>query len=124
MRVIKALVAFMGILIVVGIGLVAYGLSLDKNSDDTNTHQSPAQSEAPSVPVAGALPAAPASPLAVFGDITIEIAAGERLVDYSLNGQQAVLHIERPEGKAARLVIVSLAAKKVIGQVVLKTSEQ
>lgn len=65
-----------------------------------------------------------ASPLAVFGDITIEIAAGERLVDYSLNGQQAVLHIEGPEGKAARLVIVSLAAKKVIGQVVLKTSEQ
>ena len=40
MRVVKALVAFMGVLIVVGIGLVAYGLSLDKNNADTSVETS------------------------------------------------------------------------------------
>jgi len=40
MRVVKALVAFMGVLIVVGIGLVVYGLSLDKNNADTRVETS------------------------------------------------------------------------------------
>ena len=123
MRVIKALVAFMGILIVVGIGLVAYGLSLDKNAGDTNT-QTASPSEMPSVPVAGASNDAFAEHLAAFGDITIEVAADERLVDYSMSGQQAILHIEGAEGKSARLVIVSLATQKVLGRVILKTPEQ
>lgn len=52
MRVVKALVAFMGVLIVVGIGLVVYGLSLDKNNADTSVETSET-TVTPSVPVAG-----------------------------------------------------------------------
>ncbi|WP_288349750.1 hypothetical protein [uncultured Thalassospira sp.] len=128
MRVVKALVVFMGVLIVIGIGLVAYGLSLDKNAkevDSTDTGQ------APSVPIAGldngqqvatGFSGAPVIP--DFGDITIDIAPGEVLVAYSVQGTQAILHIEGPDGLGARLVIVSLTDKKVLGRIILNADGQ
>ncbi len=127
MRVVKALVLFMGVLIVIGIGLVAYGLSLDKNTKDqdgTSTVQ------APSVPVARSEQSAettsgPAAvPIPAFGDVKIRIEPGELLVGYSLQGTQAILHIEDPNGMGARLVIVSLVDKKVLGRVLLEPDGQ
>lgn len=127
MRVVKALVLFMGVLIVIGIGLVAYGLSLDKNAREQD---SAAIVPAPSVPVAGSeqisgvvtVPAAVSIP--AFGDIKIKINPGEILVGYSLQGSQAILHIEDPDGMGARLVIVSLTDKKILGRVVLEADGQ
>jgi hypothetical protein len=124
MRVVKALVAFMGVLIVIGIGLVAYGLSLDKNASDADGYTTPTTLTTPSVPMAGTTnsPTNGAATLAAFGDIAVDIAVGERLVGYEIDGNQASLHIEGPNGANARLVIVSLVSKEVLGQIILQTS--
>jgi hypothetical protein len=123
MRVVKALVAFMGVLIVVGIGLVVYGLSLDKNATETSVEVNPS-TVTPSVPMAGADNTAAQGAVPVFGDITIELDDGERLVGYSIEGMQATLHIEGQQGKNARLVIVSLTDKKVLGRILLQQNAQ
>ncbi|MBO6807464.1 hypothetical protein [Thalassospira sp.] len=123
MRVVKALVAFMGVLIVVGIGLVVYGLSLDKNNADTSVETSE-PTLTPSVPVAGTKTVIGQTTLDAFGDIAIDVDEGERLVGYSINGAQATLHIESRHGEGARLVVVSLAKKKVLGRIILQSSEQ
>lgn len=123
MRVVKALVAFMGILIVVGIGLVVYGLSLDKNNPDTVTGTTE-PTATPSVPVAGVTSVAQQEALGVFGDITIDLGDDERLVGYSIDGTQATLHIEGRHGEGTRLVIVSLAEKKVLGRIILDQDAQ
>ena len=123
MRVIKALVAFMGILIFVGIGLVAYGLSLDKKATDTPV-DSDVPATTPSVPVAGAENTATQGTLAAFGDITIELEEGERLVSFAVEGVQAILYIEGQDGENARLVVVSLTDKKVLGRILLQQNAQ
>ncbi|MBX2830638.1 MAG: hypothetical protein KTR23_05605 [Rhodospirillales bacterium] len=128
MRAVKVLVAFMGVLIVIGIGLVAYGLSLEKNSSEQGET---ATSQTPSVPVAGekkiistASPNQASQPIAPFGDITVDIKAGEGLIDYTVTGDQVTLHIEGPDGSGARLVIVSLTDKQVLGRILLETNGQ
>jgi hypothetical protein len=123
MRVIKALVAFMGVLIVVGIGLVVYGLSLDKNNPDT-VAKTGAPTAEPSVPVAGTRSIASHAPLDAFGDVTIDIGDDERLVGYSVDGNQAILHIEGKHGEGARLVVVSLVDRAVLGRIILNRNEQ
>lgn len=128
MRAVKILVAFMGLMIVIGIGLVAYGLSLDKNASDPQGATS--GPSAPAVPVArGAAPSQPAAvvasePLSAFGDIAVDMAPGERLVGYSRQGNDVTLHIEGTDGGASRLVIVSIDQKKVLGRIVLGVSAQ
>ncbi|WP_336080729.1 hypothetical protein [Thalassospira sp. CH_XMU1448-2] len=126
MRVVKALVLFMGVLIVIGIGLVAYGLSLDKNAKDENVSN---VMPVPVVPIAGENAAEGIQTLSVtsipaFGDIKIKIEPGELLVGYSVQGTQAILQIEDPNGMGARLVVVSLTDKKVIGRILLEPDAQ
>lgn len=123
MRVIKALVAFMGVLILVGIGLVVYGLSLDKNNPDTvaETHE---PIVTPAVPVAGSKSNELQATLGTFGDITIDIDDDERLVGFAVDGNKATLHIEGRHSESARLVIVSLTEKKVLGRIILDYNEQ
>ncbi|MHC8493316.1 hypothetical protein ACTU44_11480 [Thalassospira sp. SM2505] len=126
MRVVKALVLFMGVLIVIGIGLVAYGLSLDKNAKDENVSN---VMPAPVVPIAGENAAEGIQTLSVtsipaFGDIKIKIEPGELLVGYSVQSTQAILQIEDPNGMGARLVVVSLTDKKVIGRILLEPDAQ
>lgn len=126
MRVVKALVLFMGVLIVIGIGLVAYGLSLDKNAKDENVSN---VMPAPVVPVGGENAAEDIQTMSVtsipaFGDIKIKIEPGELLVGYSVQGTQAILQIEDPNGMGARLVVVSLTDKKVIGRILLEPDAQ
>ena len=123
MRVVKALVAFMGILIVVGIGLVVYGLSLDKNASDTSVEEN-TPTVTPSVPFAGGDNAAAQGALGAFGDVVIDLEDGERLVGYSVDGSQATLHIEGRNGDRARIVIVSLSEKKVLGRILLQQAAQ
>lgn len=121
MRVVKALVAFMGVLIVVGIGLVAYGLSLDKNATDTETAPNVTK---PSVPVSGSANAVEHDALAEFGDIVLDVKYDERLVGYTVQGDQVTLHIEGANGNGARLIIVSLGKKTVLGRIILKHANQ
>ena len=123
MRVVKALVAFMGILIVVGIGLVVYGLSLEKNTTDTSVETN-TPTVTPSVPFAGSDNTVAQGALAEFGDVVIYLEEGERLVGYSVDGRHATLHIEGRHGDSARLVIVSLSEKKVLGRILLQQAAQ
>ena len=125
MRAVKILVAFMGLLIVIGIGLVAYGLSLDKNK----TAPQETVSE-PAVPLAGGdvspqpAPVAVPEPLSDFGDISVDMAANERLVGYSRQGNQITLQIDAADNSTSRLVIVSIDQKKVLGRVILGAPAQ
>tara|TARA_E500000318_G_scaffold37393_2_gene36074 strand:+ start:142 stop:528 length:387 start_codon:yes stop_codon:yes gene_type:complete len=128
MRVVKTLVAFMGLLIVIGIGLVAYGLSLDKNAKDQDAALN---EQAPSVPMAGdnqvvnapdAISAG--SKIAPFGDITVDIEPDERLIGYTVSGDNVTLHIEGGDGLAAHLVIVSLSEKTVLGRILIAPNAQ
>ncbi|MCC9622661.1 hypothetical protein LPB41_13260 [Thalassospira sp. MA62] len=130
MRVVKALVLVMGLLIVIGIALVVYGLSRDKASE---TIQGAPMSDAsvPSVPVGGdqttprlatnptAQNVQPVAPLGAFGDIEIDMTPDEELIGYSYYGDQIVLHIANRDNSTARLVILSLRDKKVLGRVLL-----
>ncbi|MEQ8391683.1 MAG: hypothetical protein RIB30_11875 [Thalassospira sp.] len=128
MRVVKTLVAFMGLLIVIGIGLVAYGLSLDKNAKD----QDAALNEhTPSVPMAGddQITNAPVvsqadTRIAPFGDIRVDINPDERLIGYTVSGDHVTLHIAGGDGSGARLVIVSLSEKTVLGRILLTPNAQ
>lgn len=123
MRVVKALVAFMGLLIVIGIGLVAYGLSLDKNAKDDGASQTNAT---PSVPVAGNAVEMTSAPKVVsaFGDIVIDIEPGEKLISYAIDGNQATVQIEGVDGAGARIVIISLTDKSVLGRILLQPTAQ
>lgn len=128
MRVVKTLVAFMGVLIVIGIGLLVYGLSLEKNAPDAEA-VTPGQT--PTVPLVGRDPVTPdgtaanaAMPLAAFGDIHVTIASDEHLVGFSRQGDDVILHIEGRKGKDAQLVIVSLSRKAVLGRIVLEASDR
>ena len=128
MRVVKTLVAFMGLLIVIGIGLVAYGLSLDKNAKDQDAALS---EQAPTVPMAGenqVVNAPDVSPAAAqitpFGDITVNVKPDERLIGYTVSGDHVTLHIEGVDGLAARLVIVSVSEKIVLGRILLAPNAQ
>jgi len=128
MRAVKALVAFMGLLIVIGIGLVAYGLSLEKNSTEQGEITA---SQTPSVPMAGEKQVVSAPtvsqvsvPILPFGDIPVDVKAGEGLIDYTVTGNQVTLHIEGPDGSGARLVVVSLAEKRVLGRILLEPNGQ
>ncbi|HAI33071.1 MAG TPA: hypothetical protein DCM48_26765 [Thalassospira sp.] len=113
----------MGVLIVVGIGLVVYGLSLDKNASDTSVEEN-TPTVTPSVPFAGGDNAAAQGALGAFGDVVIDLEDGERLVGYSVDGSQATLHIEGRNGDRARIVIVSLSEKKVLGRILLQQAAQ
>ena len=66
----------------------------------------------------------PSASLSAFGDISVDIAPGEKLVSYSRQGNDVTLHIEGDEGNASRLVIVSIEKKKVLGRILLGSSVQ
>lgn len=117
MRVIKILVAFMGVLIVAGVALVVYGLSRQEDGS--------VASDAPnlSAPIAGQFEAPTdtgprsATQIAPFGTINVDLAPGETLVDFSRQGTEATLRLEGRQG--SRLVIVSLRDGAILGQILL-----
>ncbi|MFH1804539.1 MAG: hypothetical protein ABID63_06590 [Pseudomonadota bacterium] len=111
MRVVKALVAVMGLLIVIGIALVAYGLTQEKNKTVSGTANQPEVS----VPTAGQKDIS--AGLEPFGTINIDLVSGEELKSFTIEGAHAYLHIEGPDG--GRLVVVSLPDRRMLGQILL-----
>lgn len=117
MRVIKILVAFMGVLIVAGVALVVYGVSRQEDGGIVTDDPTP------SVPVAGQVDAwsgldpKPVAQLAPFGTINIDLAPGETLVDFSRQGSEATVRLEGRQG--SRLVVVSLRDGTILGQILL-----
>ncbi|OSQ38927.1 hypothetical protein [Thalassospira mesophila] len=134
MRVIKILVAVMAVLIVAGIALVAYGLQREKSAKQTSslTEQTVAPVAAPgnstgTVPTAttsdktasqvAKAPSVASTDLEPFGTLNVDLAADETLTDFKIDDNRAFLHLTGPKG--ARIVVVSLVDKSVLGQIVV-----
>ncbi|MFC4234397.1 hypothetical protein ACFOY8_04065 [Thalassospira xianhensis] len=117
MRVIKILVAFMGVLIVAGVALVVYGLSRQEDGNIATDNAMPSAPVAGQVEVASGFDAKAVSQLKPFGTINIDLAPGETLVDFSRQGGEATLRLEGRHG--SRLVIVSLRDGSILGQILL-----
>lgn len=112
MRAIKALVIFMGILLIAGLGLVGYGLyskagKLSKTPADQTAVTAPA-------PPSGAEPVAEGG----FGTQTIPLPPGSRVEAMNSAANRVILHIAGPDG--SRLVIVNPVNGAVTGTVLLK----
>lgn len=101
MKAIKALVVFMGILLVAGLGLMGYGVATKTGKPDT------AAKPPVSAPVAGVQ----------FGEITIPVPAGARLDQALVVGDKVVLRVT---GAAAdRLIVLDPADGRINGSFVL-----
>lgn len=101
MKAIKALVVFMGILLVVGLGLIGYGVATRTGKPETAAK-----------PHAVATSAA-----AEFGVVTIPVPAGARLDQTLVVGEKVVLRVTG--GGAERLIVLDPADGRITGSFVL-----
>lgn len=106
MRAIKALVIFMGILLIGGLGLVGYGLY----SKASKLSKKPADQ--------AAAVTAPAAAEGNFGTQTIALPPGSRIEAVNSTANRVILHVAGPDGSS--LVIVDPASGAVTGTVLLK----
>jgi hypothetical protein len=100
-KAIKALVAFMGVLLLSGLGLLAYGVA-------TKTGQSGAK------PVAGAVSATYRTE--DFGAVAVPVPAGARVEQTLVVGERVVVRIS---GGGDRLIVLDPADGSVAGSFVL-----
>lgn len=101
MKALKALVIFMTVLLVAGLGLLGWGLA----TKGERLHRA---ANAP----AAALPAT-----ASFGDVAVPLPAGARIEQMAVVGNRVVLRITAAD--AERLVVLDPAAGRVDGQFIL-----
>lgn len=98
-KAIKALVAFMGILLVGGLAVLGWGLS--------NTSKS----------VGKAKPAMASVPMAQFGALAVPVPAGARIEQALVVGERVVLRLAG--GGSERLLVLDPAEGTVVGSFVL-----
>ncbi|MBC7905667.1 MAG: hypothetical protein H7Y60_02840 [Rhodospirillaceae bacterium] len=101
MKAIKALVVFMGILLVAGLGMIGYGVATKTGKPDMVAKPVSA------APVAGAQ----------FGEITIPVPAGARLDQTLVVGQMVVLRVTG--AGTERLIVLDPADGRITGSFVL-----
>jgi len=101
-KAIKALVAFMGVLIVAGLGLLGYGLMTTKNGAKPRAATSAALS---TVAVED------------FGAVTVPVPAGARVEQTLVAGERVVLRLGGAGGE--RILVLDPAAGTVAGSFVL-----
>lgn len=129
MRVIKILVAVMAVLILVGIALVVYGLQRDKAARQAGNATTQTVNLEPKAPISEGAGGANMAPVGnnddaledpldePFGTIPVDLAADEKLLSFRVDGDRAFLHLTGPKG--ARIVVVSMIDKSVLGQILL-----
>lgn len=98
-KAIKALVAFMGLLLVGGLALLGYGLMNAKNAAKSR----------PAV--------ATSAPVADFGALAVPVPAGARIEQTLVVGERVVLRLAG--AGAERLLVLDPAEGKVVGSFVL-----
>ena len=105
MQALKALVIFMGVLIIAGMGLLVYGLMTRVTWSDE------------------AAPAAmaPASPVARIGTITSNLPAGAAVASVSVDTGRAVVHVRLADG-GAEIRLFDLATGTAMGTIQLKAA--
>jgi hypothetical protein len=96
MKILKAFVIGMGMLIAVGIALAAYGVA-------RNMHQAPA-------------PAAPAAAAASF-TLDVPLAPGSRLTQMETAGDRVLLRVSDPDGE--HILVVDPMTGRITGRIVL-----
>jgi len=103
MQFLKSLVIGLGVLIFVGLGLLAYGF-YHKARDPGWRMFSP--------PDAGGRPGASAMP---FGTVGLELPAGCTIDDVSPDGERAYLTIGPEDGPCARVIVFDVIRGRVLG---------
>ncbi len=105
MRALKALVIFMGILIVIGMGGLAYGLMVKFNKNNNDVEK------APVMPIsADMLNIIPAANMAgeVFGEVDALLPAGAKIIKFIANGQRLLI-IYQNSSKLRAIKVINVA---------------
>ncbi len=109
MRALKALVIVMGVLILAGMGLVAYGIV-----------KRAAIPERPAQPVAAPAPPATSSAAArPYGPVEISLPSGARIARTRTSGERLIVELELADG-GERFLVVDLATGGLVGTIDLK----
>jgi len=105
MKALKALVIFLGVLIVAGVGLVIYGVSSKVGSRPT-----------PAAPAATNAANAPAVPAAApFGSVEIPLADGATIQQIFAAGDRVIVRVGTGNGKGDRLIVLDPARGQIAG---------
>jgi hypothetical protein len=112
MGALKGLVIGMGVLIVLVMGVIAYGLTRKAADPDFTFFDFAGKTTA-------AAPAAVAAggPSTPFGDVMLPLAPGCRIEDMRPDGGRLFLRVGPAEGACPQVVVIDLASGKVLGNV-------
>jgi len=102
MKALKALVIFMGMLLVVGLGVLGWGMSTTAGRPH---------------PPRAVAPAPAGEPAATFGDVEVGLPAGARVTQMEVAGERLVVRIVA--GGRERVVVLDPVAGRVVGTFVL-----
>ena len=108
MRALKALVIVMGVLILAGMGLVAYAI--------VKRVAAPERVAQPAAPSALPASAAPPHP---FGPVEISLPSGARIARTRTSGERLIVELELAGG-GERLLVIDLATGGLVGTIDLK----
>lgn len=112
MRALKALVIGMGVLIVLVMGVMAYGLTKKASDPDFSFFDFARQPAA-----AGPDTAANTRAGAPFGDVMVPLAPGCRVEDMRPDGNRLFLRVGPADGACQQIVVIDLASGKILGNV-------
>lgn len=107
MKIVKALVILMGVLIVLGMGLLVYGFVMRIGKAPT---ADPAGDSAPLVPLSGTASG--------FGDVTVAFEEGEILLDMQADASRLLLRSKASDGTEI-IRVFDLSTGKAMGRFVI-----
>jgi hypothetical protein len=107
MKIVKALVILMGVLIVLGMGLLVYGFVMRIGKAPTSD---PVEDSAPLVPLSG--------PASGFGDVTVALEDGEILLDMQADASRLLLRSKTADG-TENIRVFDLSTGKALGRFVV-----
>ena len=111
MKALKVSVVLMGVLILVGLAVVAITVARRGSAPPVPAESARGAGPAVSPPLAGAAPAG-------FGEATVTIPAGFAPVETRAEGDRMLIRLEGP-GHAARILVIDLRTCHTLGTVVL-----
>ena len=100
MRALKALVIFMGILIIIGMGGLAYGLMVKFGNNDNTKKSTITTNSAITAPNTVS-----ATDNHIFGDVDALLPSGAKIIEYIANGQRLLIIYQDANGFRAIKVI-------------------
>jgi len=117
MQALKGLVVGLGVLIIAGFALLAYGFYLKITDPDFRVTK-----PAPEIQAAEAAPQVPSAPLSAgraFGEVRLPLPEGCTVVEMRPDGDRLYVRTG-PEGLCERIVIVDTASGAVVGTIAIR----